>query len=204
MNRVIAFIDGFNIYHSLVDSGCRNLKWLNYKGLAEAFIAPSIEQLVKVYYFTAVVPWDSNKAARHRAFIQAQNIYGVETILGKFKEVTRKCRGECGKKYKTFEEKETDINIAVTMLLEAGNDTFDKALLICGDSDLIAGVKALKSLTPHKHIKVIVPFGRSSIDLVNNCHSSARIKRKHLENNQLPDEIILSGNRKLMKPAEWI
>jgi len=202
MDRVIAFIDGFNVYHSLLNSGCQNLKWLNYRGLAEAFIAPSRERLVKVFYFTAIVPWDSKKAARHRLFIRAQSIYGVETVIGKFKEVTRKCR-ECGRGYKTFEEKETDVNIAVTMLLEAVNDTFDKALLFCGDSDLIAGVKALKLLAPHKHVKVVVPFGRSSIDLVNTCHSSAKIKRKHMENNQFPLEILLPDGKKLIKPVEW-
>jgi len=202
MDRVIAFIDGFNVYHSLLNSGCHDMKWLNYRGLAEAFIAPSRERLVKVFYFTAIVPWDSKKAARHRLFIQAQSIYGVETIIGKFKDVTRKCR-ECRKEYKTFEEKETDVNIAVTMLLEAVNDTFDKAILFCGDSDLIAGVKALKSLAPHKHVKVVVPFGRSSIDLVNTCHSAAKIKRKHLANNQFPPEILLPDGKKLIKPVEW-
>jgi uncharacterized LabA/DUF88 family protein len=107
------------------------------------------------------------------------------------------------KNYKTFEEKETDVNIAVTMLLEAANDTFDKAILFCGDSDLIAGVEALKKFAPHKQIQVVVPFGRSSIDLVNTCHSSAKIKRKHLENNQLPTEILLPDGKKLIKPLEW-
>jgi uncharacterized LabA/DUF88 family protein len=148
------------------------------------------------------VPWDSKKATRHRLFIQAQGMHGVETVMGKFKEVSRKCR-ECERQYKTFEEKETDVNIAVTMLLEAANDTFDKALLFCGDSDLIAGVKALKALAPHKHVMVIVPFGRSSIDLINTCHSYAKIKRKHLEKNQFPSEIPLPGGKKLIKPAEW-
>jgi len=203
VDRVIAFIDGFNIYHSLLESGCHSLKWLNYRKLAEAFIAPSRERLVKIFYFTAIVPWDSSKAARHRLFIQAQSIYGVETVMGKFKEVTRKCR-ECDRKYKTFEEKETDVNIAVTMLIEAINDTFDKVLLFCGDSDLIAGVKALRTIAPHKHVKAIIPFGRSAIDLVNTCHSSAKIKRKHLENNQLPSEIPLLGGKKLIKPVEWL
>ena len=202
MDRVIAFIDGFNVYHSLLNSGCRDLKWLNYRGLAEAFIAPSRERLVKVFYFTAIVPWDSQKAARHRLFIQAQEVSGVETVMGKFKGVTRNCR-ECLKKYKTFEEKETDVNIAVTMLLEAANDTFDKALLFCGDSDLIAGVKALKRLVPHKHVHVVVPFGMSSLDLINTCHSSARIKKKHLEKNQLPEVITLPGGKNISKPLEW-
>jgi uncharacterized LabA/DUF88 family protein len=202
MLKVSAFIDGFNMYHALQEQGCRTLKWLNYHALAEAFISKSRERIEKVFYFTAIVPWDSQKGARHKLFIRALECYGVEVVFGKFKEVTRKCR-ECGKSYKTFEEKETDVNIAVTMLSEAINDRFDKALLLSGDSDMIAGVKMLKSLAPHKHVQAIIPFGRSALDLVNNCHSAAKIKRHHLVNNQLPDPVQLLNGVVLRRPAEW-
>jgi uncharacterized LabA/DUF88 family protein len=191
------------MYHALLEHGCQSLKWLNYYALAEAFVSKSRERLVKVFYFSAIVPWDSQKASRHKIFIRAQESYGVEVVLGKFKEVTRKCR-ECGKSYKTFEEKETDVNIAVTMLCEAANDAFDKALLFSGDSDMIAGVKMVKRLVPHKHVQVIVPYGRSALDLVNNCHSSAKVKRHHLVNNQLPETIQLGSGFALDKPAEWV
>jgi uncharacterized LabA/DUF88 family protein len=204
MIRVAAFIDGFNMYHSLKDKQLNTLKWLNYWTLADAFIAKSREQLVNVFYFTAIVPWDTAKANRHKIFIRAQEYYGTTIIFGKFKEVTRTCR-TCGCRYKTFEEKETDVNIAVTMLYEASIDTFDKALLFSGDSDMIAGVKALRRLAPHKHIQVVVPFGRSAIDLENICDSSARVKLKHLQNNQFPESLESpagSGNY-LRCPSEW-
>ncbi len=201
MIRIAAFIDGFNLYHS-VREVCPKLKWLNYFSLAEAFIAPSKEQLVDVFYFTAVIPWDAAKASRHKFFIRAQELYGVKVIYGKFKEVSRECR-LCHKQYKTYEEKETDVNIAVKMLLEAGRNTFDKILLFSGDSDMIAGVKALKDLAPHKHIKVITPMNRSPIDLRNHCHSSAKIKLRHLQNNQLPDTLTLPDGTNIFKPMEW-
>jgi uncharacterized LabA/DUF88 family protein len=203
MVRVMAFIDGFNMYHSLQENACNGLKWVNYHALADAFVAKSREQLVNTFYFTAIVPWDTQKAARHKLFMRAQELHRVEVVIGRFKEVTRKCR-RCGQRYKTFEEKETDINIAVTMLLEAANDTFDKALLFSGDSDMIAGVKALKRLAPHKHIQAVIPIGRSSIDLATTCHSSAKIKRHHLERNQLPPDITLDDGSILRKPKEWI
>ena len=98
---------------------------------------------------------------------------------------------------------ETDVNIAVYMLAEAAKDSFDKALLFSGDSDMIAGVKAVKTLTPNKHIQAVIPYHRSSIDLTNNCHSSAKVKLKHLQNNQLPDDISLPGGGLLSKPQEW-
>lgn len=204
MDRVAAFIDGFNLYHSLEEAGCKHLKWLNYWDLADAFVAKSREKLVKVFYFSAIVPWDQGKAARHKVYIQALEFYGVEIVLGKFKEVTRKCRG-CGYQYKTYEEKETDVNIAVTLLSEAVKDTYDKALLFSGDSDMIAGVKSLKNLCPHKKITAVIPYKRSSIDLANNCHFSAKIKKRHLERNQFPPQIELKPGSGIFiqRPATW-
>lgn len=205
MERVAAFIDGFNFYHSLEEAGCQHLKWLNYWNLADAFVANSREKLVKVFYFSAIVPWDQAKAARHKVYIQALEFYGVEIVLGKFKEVTKKCRAICHQKYNTYEEKETDVNIAVTLLSEAVNDTYDRALLFSGDSDMIAGVRALKKLCPHKKITAVIPYMRSSVDLINNCHSSAKIKKKHLENNQFPPRIELKpgSGAFITRPAAW-
>ena len=202
MTRITAFIDGFNFYHAMIENGCDRLKWIDYYSLADAFVAKSREQLTKVFYFTAIVPWDTQKAARHRLFIRALEFYDIEVVIGKFKEVTRRCR-ICGKQYKTFEEKETDVSIGVTMLTEAFNDTFDKAFLFSGDSDMIAGVKALKNVAPHKQIHAIIPIGRSSFDLANTCHFSSKIKRHHLERNQLPENIALKDGSVLSKPKEW-
>lgn len=205
MERVAAFIDGFNVYHSLNEHGCTQFKWLDYWNLADAFVLQSREQLVNVFYFTALTLWNPAKLQRQRTYIQALETRGVTVVYGKFKTVTRKCRAACRQSYPTFEEKETDINIAVRMLLEAARDSFDKALLFSGDSDMIAGVKALKELAPHKHIKVVIPYNRSSIDLASKCDSAAKIKRKHLANNQLPDAIELGSGTGvfLRKPAEW-
>lgn len=205
MDRVAAFIDGFNIYHSIHEHGCSAYKWLNYWSLAEAFISPKQERLVNVYYFSALAPWDTQKRERHKTYIRALEFYGCQVILGKFKKVTKKCH-KCHQEYQTFEEKETDINIAVRMILEANKNSYDKALLFSGDSDMIAGVKALKESAPQIHVRVVIPYNRSSIDLVNNCHSNARIKRKHLEKNQLPERIELSpGSGKfIQRPPEWV
>ena len=90
------------------------------------------------------------------------------------------------------------------MLLETFKDTFDKALLFSGDSDMIAGVRGVKSIAPHKHIKLIIPHGRSSIDLENNCDSSARVKKSHLIRNQFPNPIVTPSGAILQKPETWI
>ncbi len=198
MERVVAFIDGFNIYHSIADKKLNNLKWLNYRTLAQAFIKRSSQQLKEVYYFTALANWNSNKVNRHKIYIEALKTQDVKVILGKFKRVTKKCR-KCYNLYKTFEEKETDVNIAIYLLSFAFQDKFDLALLFSGDSDLVPAIKKIKEWCPDKKIKVIIPYGRSAEYLKKVCDEYAHIKRKHLEKCQLPENI--SNNIK--RPSEW-
>jgi hypothetical protein len=53
--RVISFIDGFNLYHAI--SGLRRpeLKWVDVRMLSKAFLRPLSEQLLKVFYFSAML-----------------------------------------------------------------------------------------------------------------------------------------------------
>jgi len=57
--RVKCFVDGFNLYHAILDLGknFNHLKWLNLHKLAEAFIKPTQEVLESVFYFTAYPTW---------------------------------------------------------------------------------------------------------------------------------------------------
>ena len=202
MDKVIAFVDGFNVYHSI--SGKHDeYKWLDYNALANAFVAKSKERLSKVYYFSAFAVWSPDKVARHKSYIKALEHAGVEVVLGKFKRVTKSCRGLCKQQYRTFEEKETDVNIALYMLELAVKEKFDKALVFSGDSDLIPAVKAVRRIAPQKQIQVVIPYGRSSQDLKNACDTSAKIKLKHLQRSQFPDEIDDGRGCVLKRPASW-
>lgn len=48
--RIWVYIDGFNLYYAIRESGC---KWLNVKALVEA-VMPSALLIDKVKYYTAV------------------------------------------------------------------------------------------------------------------------------------------------------
>ena len=53
MRRVIAYVDGFNLYHSIDDLQKPYLKWVNLWALATS-ICGANETLTKVYQFTAL------------------------------------------------------------------------------------------------------------------------------------------------------
>ncbi len=73
MQRVIAYIDGFNLYYGLRAAGWRRYNWLNLRRLAENLLLPG-QTLAAVRYFSARVrpgPDDPDKPARQQAFLDA-------------------------------------------------------------------------------------------------------------------------------------
>jgi hypothetical protein len=71
--RVIAYIDGFNIFYSCVKG--TPYKWLDLVKLCESYLLPN-QELVAVKYFSALVnsfKSDSGKTNRQKIYISALN-----------------------------------------------------------------------------------------------------------------------------------
>jgi len=97
--RVTAFIDGFNLYHSVADIKRDYLKWLNLRLLCEQFVPSSDFDLSQIFYFSAFATWKPNAYKRHREYLKALQAIGVKTVMGRFKKKDYKCRN-CGSKWK--------------------------------------------------------------------------------------------------------
>ena len=81
MPRIVALVDGFNLYHSLAENPAYHpFKWLNIDKLLKTYFPRGIE---KVFYFTSPTPWDADKVARHKILIRALESTGVECGLRK-------------------------------------------------------------------------------------------------------------------------
>ena len=52
MERVIAYIDGFNLYYGLKSSGWRRYYWLNIQRLVQNLLKPN-QRLILTKYFTS-------------------------------------------------------------------------------------------------------------------------------------------------------
>ena len=71
--RVIAHIDGFNLYYGLKSKGWQRFYWLDMRRLIENLLKPS-QRLVGVNYFTARIadtPTDRDKTRRQSAYLDA-------------------------------------------------------------------------------------------------------------------------------------
>jgi uncharacterized LabA/DUF88 family protein len=137
--RVACYVDGFNLYHSIADLQKPHLKWLDLRALAESLFRKD-ETLVKVAYFSAYATWMPARYARHRQYVIALKSLGVECHMARFSEQHAECK-VCGAKYKRHEEKETDVHFSLTLLEDAVDNIFDRAIIISADSDHVPAVR---------------------------------------------------------------
>lgn len=203
--KAAAFVDGFNLYHSICDLGDDHLKWLDLRKLCLTFLPESQYDLVAVYYFSAYATWRAPAYRRHRAYVAALKGQGVRPIMGKFKEKQRRCRN-CQTRWKSHEEKETDVNIALLLLDGANRDEYDRALLVTGDSDLAPAVRMVKQRFPAKSLRVLTPVGRhpSSELLQASGERGTRLERLHLERALLPATVVDSAGAVVAtRPSEY-
>lgn len=89
MERIAAFIDGFNVYHAIHDLQAPHLKWVDLGKLAGTFLRRRSQRLQDVYYFSAYATWLPGPYKRHRAYVAALRAARVNVVLGAFKEKAR-------------------------------------------------------------------------------------------------------------------
>ena len=203
--RVAVYIDGFNLYYGLRSKGWRRYYWLDLRQMAKSLLR-SGQELVMVRYFTTRVspePQDPGKATRQNAFLEAlETLQDLYIHYGKYIPKDQTCLN-CGATWQTYEEKMTDVNIAVEMLCDVHNQAFDTAIVVSGDSDLTGPVTAVRSRYPNKQVIVAFPPGRVSKDLCQVATASFVIGRKKLADSQLPDRVIRSDGYVLARPPSW-
>jgi uncharacterized LabA/DUF88 family protein len=202
MNRISFFIDGFNLYHSLdSNTSYHKYKWLNLDKLARCFVT-SRDKIEKRFYFTTYATWDQAKLERHQKYVRALQSVGIDVVFGAFRYVDKTCR-ICHRQYKTFEEKQTDVNIAIKLFQTAVQDLWDTAIIISGDSDLIPAIRAVKTTFLSKRIGIVVPIGRRAEELKQVVDFHMKLKEKHLASSQFEDAVNIDGDIKLIRPATW-
>jgi len=202
MNRVIAYIDGFNLYFGLKDRGWRRFYWLNVQSLMQNLLKFN-QQLEMTKYFTARVIDSPDKQKRQLTFLEAlETLPDFRIFYGKYQRNKRECPN-CGFINHVPNEKMTDVNIAVEMLLDATNDDFDTALLLSADSDLVPPIKAIKQVFPQKRIVVAFPPKRESAELKGVAHACLRIGRANFANSVFPDRVRKPDGFILQRPSTW-
>lgn len=205
LRRAISLIDGFNLYHAIANLHRPELKWVNLRSLSGVFINTSLERLDSVFYFSAYADHASTSTLQaQKAYIRALELTAVKPILGHFKKKERKCPS-CSHKWTSHEEKETDVNIASVLLDLAYSDSFDRALVISNDSDLVPAIRMVRKRFPQKTVTTIAPPNYyHSNELIRVSSDKARIRPMHLERAILPVLVKdASGLISISRPEEY-
>lgn len=202
MNRIIFLIDGFNLYHALsYKSDYHKYKWLDLRKLAGCVVKKT-DQVKEIYYFTAYATWSPDKVKRHKLITSAYQDLGIKVITGVFRSKGRKC-SLCHKTSWTYEEKRTDVNIAIELFDLAMKDRFDTAIIVSGDSDLIPAIERVKTNFREKKVGLFIPIGRKAKELTKACDFRIKMKQMHLRTCQLNNPYMTKEKEKLIAPAGW-
>ena len=215
-NRVIVFVDGFNLYHAIDElnwnphskrytNNKHYLKWLDIASLSKALIHPKQDALVGMYYFSAFAGWIKQDAQdRHRHYVAALKSTGIVPVMGTFKMKPRKCPS-CSHTWTGHEEKESDVNIALQLLQLAHEDAFDKSIIFTADTDLAPAIRLVRQKFPNKEVRVAIPERRlnRSKALENAATGRIRVTEAHFARNLFPAQINLPGGVVINRPAKY-
>jgi uncharacterized LabA/DUF88 family protein len=195
-------VDGFNLYFGLRAAHGRRWHWLDIERLAEKLLKPH-QQLDQVNYFTARIRNEPEAQQRQSTYLDALTAHSKRLRItnGRYLAKRRHCR-QCHATWTVYEEKETDVHIAVAITEDAALDRFDAALLISADSDLCPAIRAAKRIDPTKRIIVAFPPKRESYELEATADATIRIRADKLRQAQLPP-VVLANGVELHRPAHW-
>jgi hypothetical protein len=202
--RVACYVDGFNLYHAIDDLNKSHLKWVNLWELA-ASLCRDKENLVKVAYFSAYATWLPGPYARHREYVAALKYNGVECHMARFSEKSAHC-AKCGATWKRHEEKETDVDFSLTLLEDAMDNVFDRAIIISADSDHVPSVRKVRQRFPGKQLFAATPPGRhgKAREMLKACNSGTNITPGRVAKYLMPEFIRdANGNVVATRPTNY-
>lgn len=202
--RIVFYIDGFNLYFGLKEKGWRKYYWLNLQEMSCRLIRPN-QKLIKVRYFTALINQsDEQKRKRQLTYLEAlKTLPLVDIHYGTYLSVSQKCF-KCGNIFTKHNEKKSDVNIAVTMITDALEDIYDAAVLISGDSDLTPVIETIKNHFPSKRILLFFPPKRFSTLLKSTCHAyCGTLNKTTISKSQFPETVLSNTGFHLKRPSHW-
>lgn len=146
--RAALYVDGFNLYHPIHDTGLNYLKWLNLWLLGERMCQKLKLKLVKVVFCTAVPDKPADIRDRHNSYNNALKVAGVTVLNGHhmYDPITNKRT-----------EKQSDINLALSLMVDAHDDLYDYAYLLTADSDQAATGRFFKERFKEKKLISVAP-----------------------------------------------
>lgn len=237
IKKVNVYVDGFNFYYALQNRIHDKSSWwtkefqrCNFQKLFSNFLQED-EKLNKIYFFTAYRKQDKKTLLRHTTYIEALGKHNIRVVLWNYQSKInsyKKWKNPIEKivcsnnildeiayisdlnalYYGTFEEKETDVKIALQIVEDAFLGEYDHAYIVSGDSDLIPAIETIKKLekrhilTKKSFSSILLP-GTKWYKIKRLCDFSYEITTQQIKNSILPHEIQV-WLKTISIPSEWL
>jgi uncharacterized LabA/DUF88 family protein len=196
-------VDGFNLYHGMHTAFGRAFLWLDLEVLARSLLRAD-QRLDRVKYFTARVRRTGDGRFRQVTYLETLTAHCrlLDIVEGRFQEKTCMCFS-CRARWTTYEEKESDVSLAVSLVEDAALDRFDHALIISADSDLCPAIRAVRRVRPGSRVVAVFPPRRHSDELRRVADAVYWLGRDKLARAQLPAKVVTAGGIELNRPGHW-
>lgn len=196
------YIDGFNLYHGLEESGLRQCYWLDLRKLADKILASYGYASTLIRYFTTRVANNHPGWQSQDTWLSAVRTMQPDVRIewGQFQREQVVCQ-VCGASFTVQREKKTDVNIGVKVMEDLAANRPSAVVLITGDADQVPTVAALKRWDNQFPVIVAFPPRRSSDHLreVAGRKKTIALTPELLMDCCLPDEV----NEYIKKPVHW-
>ncbi len=202
--RVNIYFDGFNFYYGLKSKGWKAFYWLDFVSFSEKFLR-SNQEIQSVNYFSAV-PHERGMADRQDLLFSANKLNPKFSLfLGKYMKKHITCHN-CATRFQTYEEKQTDVQIATKVIRDVVLDKCDVSIVITADSDLIPPIDFIREINPLHKVVALFPPNRSSFDWKAKANAAISLDRHFdkFQNSMLPDAVTLPNGYVCNRPPNWI
>lgn len=190
------YFDGFNLYEAINQMKKPHLKWTNLRALSELFCRRYGASLETVVFCTALREEDGATRARHKTFNTAQKAYDVRVVPGHY--MVPRSGGKA-------QEKQSDINLALSVMLDAEDGVIELAIVVSADSDQAATAKHFRKRHPKKYFVTVAPPNRAASEKVEAyAHDSFTITPAELESCPLGATVVGKSGRLIPRPTEYV
>lgn len=157
--KVAVLVDGMNVFHSIKQNVGRKYLNLDVLKLCQKFIKEN-EEISQIDLFAALFMGESRIARVQREFINKNSLTSLINVhLGIYRERIIDCK-ICNNKLVYYQEKYTDVNIALSITKYSLDQSINKIYLISADDDFKPAINAFKSVAQNKQIVKVIPPGR--------------------------------------------
>jgi uncharacterized LabA/DUF88 family protein len=171
--RVGVFIDGSNFYYKLKSLSTKNITYFDYGGLSQ-WLAKERDIVAKTYFIGVV----RAKSDDVKGQILRRNQRKLFSHLQSQKQGFLIERGYLMKNDGVYHEKGVDVKMAVDLVVGAYEDSYDTAILISSDTDLIPAIEKVRALG--KSVEYIGFSHKPSLGLISKSTESKLLSKDDL------------------------